>query len=177
MMGMRRSAYLEAFERIMSAGQRFKVGDLYARTSDPRLARLAAGLSSAPERARQGTISVSDPAAGPGDLLVAVADVIGPDHQAIYQAAEADSYLARLADRGSILGMDRFGINFAITPAQRVATIAEMVKRGYADRLGLSHDCTCWSDYFPTVADYEAAGVTEAVFAVMVNAAVLDVMA
>src|SRR5262245_57772224 len=47
----------QAFERIMSAGQRFKVGDLYARTSAPRLAHLAAELSSAPERARQGTIS------------------------------------------------------------------------------------------------------------------------
>lgn len=89
----------DAFERIMSAGQRFKVGDLYARTCAPRLARLAAELSSAPERARQGTFSVCDPAAGPGDLLVAVADVIGPDYQAIYQAAEADSYLARLAGR------------------------------------------------------------------------------
>ena len=89
----------EAFERIMSAGQRFKVGDLYARTSAPRLWRLAAELSSAPERARQGTISVCDPAAGPGDLLVAVADVIGPDYQAIYQVADADSYLARLTGR------------------------------------------------------------------------------
>jgi hypothetical protein len=89
----------EAFERIMGAGQRFKVGDLYARTVTPRLARLAAELSGAPERARQRAISVSDPAAGPGDLLVALADVIGPDYPAGFQAAEADSYLARLAGR------------------------------------------------------------------------------
>lgn len=89
----------EAFERIMSAGQRFKVGDLYARTVASRLARLAAKLSSAPERARQRTTSVCDPAAGPGDLLIAVADAIGPDYQAVYQAAETDSYLARLAKR------------------------------------------------------------------------------
>jgi len=89
----------EAFERIMGAGQRFKVGDLYARTVTPRLARLAAELSGAPQRTRQHTISVCDPAAGPGDLLVAVADVIGPDYPAVFQAAEADSYLARLAGR------------------------------------------------------------------------------
>ena len=66
-------------------------------------------------------------------------------------------YLMKLADRGSILGMDRFGINFTITPQQRVKTIAEMVRRGYAAQLTLSHDCCCWSDYFPTVEDYNRA--------------------
>lgn len=66
-------------------------------------------------------------------------------------------YLMTLADRGSILGMDRFGINFTITEAQRVATIAEMVKRGYVDHLALSHDCACWSDFFPSVEAYNRA--------------------
>lgn len=59
-------------------------------------------------------------------------------------------YLMRLADRGSILGMDRFGINFTATTEQRVATIVELVKRGYLDRIALSHDCMCWSDMFPS---------------------------
>lgn len=58
-------------------------------------------------------------------------------------------YLMRLADRGSILGMDRFGVDFAISMAERVQTIAEMANRGYADRMVLSHDCACFSDYFP----------------------------
>lgn len=66
-------------------------------------------------------------------------------------------YLMKLADHGSILGMDRFGINFAITTAQRTKTIVELVKRGYVDRLALSHDCACWSDFFPTVEAYNAA--------------------
>jgi phosphotriesterase-related protein len=66
-------------------------------------------------------------------------------------------YLMKIADRGSILGMDRFGINFAITMHERVKTIAEMVKRGYVDQLTLSHDCCCWSDFFPTVEQYNAA--------------------
>lgn len=66
-------------------------------------------------------------------------------------------YLMKLADKGSILGMDRFGVEFAITMEERVKTIAEMVKRGYADRLTLSHDCCCWSDYFPDVSDYHEA--------------------
>ncbi|MDE2303151.1 MAG: phosphotriesterase [Sphingomonadales bacterium] len=66
-------------------------------------------------------------------------------------------YLMRLADRGSILGMDRFGVDFAITTAERVATIAALVARGYGDRLALSHDCCCWSDFFPRIEDYHRA--------------------
>jgi phosphotriesterase-related protein len=66
-------------------------------------------------------------------------------------------YLMKLADAGSILGMDRFGIHFAITTEQRVKTIVEMVQRGYIDHLALSHDCACWSDFFPSVEAYHRA--------------------
>jgi phosphotriesterase-related protein len=66
-------------------------------------------------------------------------------------------YLMKLADKGSLLGMDRFGVEFAITMEQRVATIAEMVRRGYAGSLALSHDCCAWSDFFPEIEDYHAA--------------------
>jgi phosphotriesterase-related protein len=66
-------------------------------------------------------------------------------------------YLMKLADKGSILGMDRFGIHFNITTGARVKTIVEMVKRGYTDHLALSHDCACWSDFFPTVEKYNTA--------------------
>ena len=66
-------------------------------------------------------------------------------------------YLMKLADRGSLLGMDRFGANFTMTTADRVRTIVEMVKRGYVDRMALSHDCACWSDFFPTVEAYNQA--------------------
>jgi phosphotriesterase-related protein len=66
-------------------------------------------------------------------------------------------YLMRLADEGSILGMDRFGMNASLSMEGRVASVVEMVKRGYGDRLTLSHDCWCWSDFFPTEADRHAA--------------------
>jgi hypothetical protein len=89
----------QAFERVMGAGQRFRVGRLYSRTVTPGLARLVAELSGARERARERTVIVRDPAAGPGDLLAAVADAVGPDYELILQAADADRYLARLAGR------------------------------------------------------------------------------
>lgn len=66
-------------------------------------------------------------------------------------------YLMKLADKGSLLGMDRFGVEFAITMEERVATIVEMVKRGYAGQMALSHDCCAWSDFFPQVEDYHRA--------------------
>lgn len=67
-------------------------------------------------------------------------------------------YLMRLADKGSLLGMDRFGIDFTLSTQARVDTIAEMVRRGYGDRMALSHDCCVgWSDYFPRFEDYRRA--------------------
>jgi phosphotriesterase-related protein len=53
--------------------------------------------------------------------------------------------------------MDRFGLNFTMTMQERVNTIVAMIKRGYVDQLTLSHDCACWSDYFPTVDAYAKA--------------------
>lgn len=57
-------------------------------------------------------------------------------------------YLMELADSGAILGMDRFGIEVYNPTDQRVATIVSLVERGYTDRLVLSHDASCWMDWF-----------------------------
>jgi phosphotriesterase-related protein len=58
-------------------------------------------------------------------------------------------YLMQLADRGSILGMDRFGINVLLPLEKRVGTIVELIKRGYIEHVTLSHDCSSWMDMFP----------------------------
>ncbi|MHC5263257.1 phosphotriesterase family protein [Streptomyces sp. UC4497] len=57
-------------------------------------------------------------------------------------------YLMRLADAGSYLGMDRFGLDTPLTTEQRVDTIAELVRRGYTDRITISHDAACLIDWF-----------------------------
>ncbi|MEV4015862.1 phosphotriesterase-related protein [Nonomuraea angiospora] len=57
-------------------------------------------------------------------------------------------YLMRLADTGATLGMDRFGLDAYNPTAQRVATVAQLCRRGYADRMVLSHDTACFMDYF-----------------------------
>ncbi|HEX6468483.1 MAG TPA: phosphotriesterase-related protein [Streptosporangiaceae bacterium] len=57
-------------------------------------------------------------------------------------------YLMELADTGAILGMDRFGLDVFNPTADRVRTIAALCARGYADRLVLSHDASCYMDWF-----------------------------
>ncbi|SEN63161.1 phosphotriesterase family protein [Nonomuraea pusilla] len=57
-------------------------------------------------------------------------------------------HLMSLADTGAVLGMDRFGLDIYNPTPQRVATIAALCERGYADRMVLSHDTACFMDYF-----------------------------
>lgn len=54
-------------------------------------------------------------------------------------------YLTTLMDAGSYIGMDRFGLDTFLPAPQRVATVAELVKLGYAGKMVMSHDTTCFS--------------------------------
>ncbi len=56
-------------------------------------------------------------------------------------------YLQQLLDAGSVLGMDRFGIDGYLTTEQRVAVVAELCRRGHAEQLVLSHDASCYIDW------------------------------
>jgi phosphotriesterase-related protein len=54
-------------------------------------------------------------------------------------------YLRQVLDAGSIIGMDRFGIDSYNRPEDRINTVAELCRRGYADRMILSHDAAVFS--------------------------------
>lgn len=56
-------------------------------------------------------------------------------------------YLTALADRGSLLGMDRFGIDAYLPFEERVATVAALCERGYAGSMVLSQDASCYMDW------------------------------
>mgnify|MGYP002653830257 CR=1 FL=1 len=60
-------------------------------------------------------------------------------------------YLCEVADAGSYLGMDRFGLDIYNPTTSRVDTIVALAGRGYADRMVLAHDASCYIDYFPGV--------------------------
>ena len=60
---------------------------------------------------------------------------------------EDTAYLQKLCDRGSFIGMDRFGLDLFMPTPQRVATIKKMCDLGYANRMVLSHDAACYIDW------------------------------
>jgi phosphotriesterase-related protein len=57
-------------------------------------------------------------------------------------------YLTKLLNRGSYIGMDRFGLDFFLPEEKRIATIASLCKMGWADRLVLSHDAMVYFDVY-----------------------------
>ncbi|MYR07719.1 phosphotriesterase-related protein [Gordonia sp. SID5947] len=65
-------------------------------------------------------------------------------------------YLMKLADAGSILGMDRFGLDVLLPFEDRINTVVTLVEKGYADRMALAHDAACFIDWFDPEAKRQA---------------------
>ncbi len=61
-------------------------------------------------------------------------------------STDAD-HLSSLAERGFVLGMDRFGINLATTFEARADIVVEMCRRGFAGQMVLSQDAACYIDW------------------------------
>lgn len=57
--------------------------------------------------------------------------------------------LRRIADRGSVLGMDRFGLESRLPYEKRLDTVVRMCSLGYADRMVLATDSSVFSMNFP----------------------------
>jgi phosphotriesterase-related protein len=98
------------------------------------------------------TVHTSSSAAT-GRLAVRVLGEEGVDLTKVVIGHAGDSndldYLAELADAGCLLGMDRFGLDIYNPTSSRVDTIVALAERGYADRMVLAHDASCYIDYFP----------------------------
>jgi phosphotriesterase-related protein len=93
------------------------------------------------------------PGSGTGREAVRVLREEGADLTKVVLGHSGDTtdvdYLSELADAGCLLGMDRFGLD-VITPfEQRVGTVAALCERGYAGSMVLSHDASCYIDWFP----------------------------
>lgn len=58
-------------------------------------------------------------------------------------------YLRAVADRGSVLGMDRFGLEARLPYEQRLDTVVRLCELGYADRMILATDSSAFSMNFP----------------------------
>ncbi len=62
--------------------------------------------------------------------------------------SEEIDFLRRLIDRGSYIGMDRFGLDMYLPTDKRVATIARLCELGYAEKMVISHDANCYFDWY-----------------------------
>jgi phosphotriesterase-related protein len=91
--------------------------------------------------------------------LEALADAgVDPTRVIIAHAGDSNDldYLRAIADRGAILGFDRFNIPFFNPDEQRIETLAALVAEGYTDRVHVSHDAACFYDFMtgdPNFAD------------------------
>ncbi len=57
-------------------------------------------------------------------------------------------YLTELMDNGSFIGYDRCGLDIVTDLEAQVDTLAELCRRGYAEKIVVSHDRHCRSDWF-----------------------------
>lgn len=57
-------------------------------------------------------------------------------------------YLRTMMEAGSYLGMDRFGLDLMLSFEDRVRTVAALCAEGYAEKMVLSHDASCFTHNF-----------------------------
>ena len=85
-----------------------------------------------------------------GELQQAIFAQEGVDLRRVVIGHSGDSddlgYLRGLMDRGSTIGMDRFGLDHFLPTDTRVEVVARLCAEGYAGRMVLSHDANCWTD-------------------------------
>ena len=58
------------------------------------------------------------------------------------------NYLEAILDRGSYIGMDRFGLDSILPTDKRVQVIADLCERGHASKMVVSHDACSHIDFF-----------------------------
>jgi phosphotriesterase-related protein len=91
------------------------------------------------------------PGTGRGLEVHKVLQEEGVDPTAVCLAHSGDSgdadHLAALADLGYLLGMDRFGVDMYLPFEKRVEMVAELIRRGYGERMALAHDASCYFDW------------------------------
>lgn len=95
----------------------------------------------------------SHPASGNGlgQQTFLVERGVDPERIVIGHSGDTEDldYLRALMDNGSTIGMDRFGMEHVLSDERRVATVARLVERGYAERMVLSHDAAIYSHITP----------------------------
>jgi phosphotriesterase-related protein len=122
------------------------------------------GVSEINEKLLQVAARLHRRSGAPISTHTSVAHHVGPKQQDVFEREGVDlrrvvighcgdtvdvAHLESILARGSTIGMDRFGVDMILPTEKRVATIAELCRRGWAGRMVLSHDACCHIDWFP----------------------------
>jgi phosphotriesterase-related protein len=88
---------------------------------------------------------------GPAQVEIFTDEGVDPAHIQIAHTGDTDDldYIERLLDRGVFIGLDRFGLEIFLPMERRMATFAELLRRGHADRILVSQDFCATIDWLP----------------------------
>ena len=99
----------------------------------------------------------SRPASGTGPKQIDIFEEEGVDLSRVQIAHTGDTddldYIESLLGRRVFIGMDRYGLEMFLPMDRRNAMVAELLRRGYADRMFLSADSCATIDWFPQEAE------------------------
>jgi phosphotriesterase-related protein len=88
---------------------------------------------------------------GPRQVEIFLSEGVAPEKIQIAHCGDTDDldYLERVLDTGVFIGLDRYGLDLYLATERRNATTAELLRRGYADRVFISQDHCATIDWFP----------------------------
>src|ERR1700693_5645471 len=103
---------------------------------------------------------------GPRQVEILLEEGVPADKIQIAHTGDTDDldYIERLLDTGVWIGMDRYGIDLYLPTDRRNATVLELLRRGYAERMFLSQDfdipIAAGLDWYPpeVIEQFRAAG-------------------
>uniref|UniRef100_UPI000C71C9EE Aryldialkylphosphatase n=1 Tax=Saccharolobus solfataricus TaxID=2287 RepID=UPI000C71C9EE len=64
-------------------------------------------------------------------------------------------YIKKIADKGSFIGLDRYGLDMFLPVDKRNETTLRLIKDGYSDKIMISHDYCCTIDWGTAKPEYK----------------------
>lgn len=134
----------------------------------PNVEKVHRAAARASNRTGRPIMAHSRPASNTGSRQVEILleEGVSPDKIQIAHTGDTDDldYIERLLETGVWIGMDRYGIDLYLPTDRRNATVLELLRRGYAERMFLAQDfdipIAAGLDWYPpeVVEQFEAAG-------------------
>jgi phosphotriesterase-related protein len=88
---------------------------------------------------------------GPRQVEIFLEEGVAPEKIQIAHTGDTDDldYIEGLLEKGVWIGLDRYGLELYLPMERRNATLAELLRRGYAGRIHVSQDFCATIDWFP----------------------------